>query len=333
MPIQRTAQGGYEVRVSVRGRRLHRRMPPGTSAASAKKLEAELRLALERTKPDRQPIVPGDPTMQEILALYEVEAEHLRSPDTAKHHARRIGATCIGRRASEAGAVAQEFIDDMRGRYADGTINRSLGTLKRGLHLAWKRKLIAQDYSAEVTFLVENNARETYLTVDQVRQLADASSASVRTVIWVALLTGCRRREVLSIARADIGAETVLIRAGSTKTLRTRTVPIFPALRPWLDKLPAGVSYEGVKSAFARARVKVGLPDVQFRDLRRSCGMLLLSMDVPLDVIRDVLGHTSIKTTEKHYAHAIIGRQRAALEKLGGLVVGGEGFEPPTPSV
>ena len=46
-------------------------------------------------------------------------------------------------------------------------------------------------------------------------------------------------------------------------------------------------------------------------------GMLLLSLDVPLDVIRDVLGHASIKTTETHYAHAIVGRQRAAMEKLG----------------
>ena len=41
--------------------------------------------------------------------------------------------------------------------------------------------------------------------------------------------------------------------------------------------------------------------------------MVLLS----LDVIRDVLGHASIKTTETHYAHAIVGRQRQALEKLG----------------
>jgi integrase len=294
-------------------------MPPGSTASSARKLEAELRLALERTPAARQPTIPGDPTMQEILALYVQEAEHLRSPDTAKHHARRIGATCIGRRASEAGAVASEFIGAMRGRYADGTINRSLGTLKRGLQIAWERKLTHANYSDEITRLVENNARETYLSVDQVRTLADACSPAVRTVVWVALLTGCRRREVLSIARSDIGPETVLIRSANTKTLKTRTVPIFPALRPWLEKLPAGVTYEGVKSAFRRARERVGMPGVQFRDLRRSCGMLLLQLETPLDVIRDVLGHSSIKTTEKHYAHAIIGRQRAALEKLGEL--------------
>jgi integrase len=318
MPVQRTPQGGYEVRVCVRGRRAHRRLPPGTSAGDAKRLEAELRLALEKT-PHRAPMVPGDPTMLEILAIYTEEAEHLRSPDTAKHHAARIvpWAEKHRYRASDARAFAAHVIKDLRGKYADGTINRSLGTAKRGLRLAWERNITREDFSQHITLLAENNARETYLTVDQVRLLADAASPAVRTVIWVALLTGCRRREVLTIAKDDIGPDTVLIRSGNTKTLKTRTVPIFPALRPWLEKLPATVTYEGVKSSFRRAREAVGLPHVQFRDLRRSCGMLLLTLETPLDVIRDVLGHASIKTTEKHYAHAIVDRQRAALEKLG----------------
>ncbi len=323
MPIQKTEAGGYEVRVSVRGRRLHRRMPPGTSAGAAKRLEAELRLALERETPQRQAVVPGDPLLIEVMALYETEADHLRSPDTAKHHARRIGAWLIGRRASEARAIAAAIVSDMRGAYAVATINRSLGCLKRGLRIAWEKGLTREDRSAEVTRLPENNARETHLSVEQVKQLADAASPAVRTVIWVALLTGCRRKEVLGIRPEDIGDDSVLIRSANTKMLRTRTVPIFPALRPWLDRLPATVTYEGVKSGFRRAREEVGMPKVQFRDLRRSCGMLLLGMETPLDVIRDVLGHSSIKTTEKHYAHAIVARQRTALEKLGDLVDAG----------
>ena len=75
--------------------------------------------------------------------------------------------------------------------------------------------------------------------------------------------------------------------------------------------MPAlAINFEGVKSGFRRAR---GRRHGARRDLRRSYGMLLLSLDVPLDVIRDVLGHASIKTTETHYAHAIVGRQRQAL--------------------
>ena len=43
-----------------------------------------------------------------------------------------------------------------------------------------------------------------------------------------------------------------------------------------------------------------------------------LSLGTPLDVVRDILGHTTIKTTER-YAHALVHRQRAALGKLGDL--------------
>lgn len=261
--------------------------------------------------------------MFEVLALYTEEAEHSRSPKTNQNHAARIAAHVSGFRASDARASTSHFVKKARaGKFAVGTINRSLGCMRRGLYLAWERGLTREDYSAQVKALPEHNARETHLSVDQVRTLADAASENVRAAIWIALLTGCRRGEVCQIQADDIGADSILIRAGNTKTLKTRTVPIFPALRLWLGYLPLGINFEGVKSGFRRAREAVGMKHVQYRDLRRSCGMLLLSLDVPLDVIRDVLGHASIKTTETHYAHAIISRQRLALEKLGALTEG-----------
>ena len=58
---------------------------------------------------------------------------------------------------------------------------------------------------------------------------------------------------------------------------------------------------------------------VHYHDLRHSCATILLSLDVPLDVVRDILGHTTIKTTER-YAHALVQRQRQGLEALGRLV-------------
>jgi site-specific recombinase XerD len=38
-------------------------------------------------------------------------------------------------------------------------------------------------------------------------------------------------------------------------------------------------------------------------------------MGVPLEVIRDILGHTSVKTTER-YSHFQVERQEEALNKL-----------------
>jgi integrase len=60
------------------------------------------------------------------------------------------------------------------------------------------------------------------------------------------------------------------------------------------------------------------MPDVHFHDLRHSCATILLGLRVPLYVVREILGHTSIKTTER-YAHVMVGPRREALQKLGRL--------------
>lgn len=248
----------------------------------------------------------------------ERHAKTLRSTDTAQFHGYRIGRWIEGRRASEAREVAAKIKEDLLEAYAPATVNRSLGALKKALALAWEKGKTAQDYSSLVKRVPENNQRTTYLTMAEVKKLADCASENVRAAIWIALLTGCRRGEVCKIAEGDIGKKSIRILAGNTKTLRYREVPIVPALRPWLKHLPLQINFEGVKSGFRRAREKAGMEHVNFHDLRHSCATIMLGLGVDLHVVREILGHTSIKTTER-YAHVMLAPQRAALAKLGSL--------------
>lgn len=303
----------------MRGIRLHRRLPQGSTSGDAKRTESELRLAAERASSRRQVQIPGDPALTELLGRYVEDAKHLRSPDTAIHHAQRIGAWAAAYRASQARRVTAHIVADMRGHYADATINRSLSALKRALRVGWERGQCAEDWSGHVALLPVRNARDVHLTVEQVGQIAQHASVATRAAIWIALLTGCRRGEVLGLRREDIGSTALTIRAGNTKTLRTRTVPIVPALRPWLDHVPLALNFEGLKSGFRRAREAAGMAHVHYHDLRHSCATILLSLDVPLDVVRDILGHSTIRMTER-YAHALVHRQRQGLEALGKLV-------------
>ncbi len=320
MPTRRDEEGRWHAEVCVGRKRLHRRLPPSASARDAKHVEAELRRALHAQRPRHNPNIPGDPLLSDLLADYtERDSAHLRSPETAKFHAYRIGRWIEGRRASESREVAAAIVDDLRKAYAPATINRSLGTMKRALKLAWERGSTTADYSTLVKRLPENNQRTVYLSVKEVKAIADQASESVCAAIWIALLTGCRRGEVCKIAAEDIGKQTIRIQAGNTKTLRYREVPIVPALRPWLKHLPLPINYfEGLKSGFRRAREAAGMPHVHFHDLRHSCATILLQLGVDLHVVREILGHTSIKTTER-YAHVMVAPQRQALAKLGKL--------------
>lgn len=315
MSIWTDAEGRQHVGIMVAGQRIHRRLPPGASAGDAKRLEAELRLAAGR----RTPSVPGDPPLAALMARYLQHAETLRSPDTARHHALRCGPWIGQHRASEAEQVAARMVADLRGHYKPATINRSLGTLKAATRQAWQEGITAQDYGARIRRLPENNARHEYLSIDQVKTLADHASDTVRAAIWIALLTGARRGELLKLTRADIRGDHLRIQAGNTKTLRERHVPIVPALRPWLRFVPLSINAEGLKTGFRRAREAAGMPQIHFHDLRHSCASLLLALDVDLATIRDILGHTTVRTTER-YAHLQTRRQAKALGKLGRAV-------------
>lgn len=311
MSIWTDKQGRRHVGIMVAGQRVHRILPEGASAGDAKQLEAELRAALAHKK---APVIPGDPLLAFVMGLYLEHCDTLRSPDTAKFHALRLGPWAEKYRASQARQCAAHIVKDMTGSYKPATINRSLGALKKALRMAWEHGHTPEDYSAHVKRLPENNARETHLDVQQVKQIADLASDQVRAAIWISLYTGCRRGEVLKIEAGDIGKDQILIRAGNTKTLKTRVVPIIAPLKPWLKYLPLQINAEGLKTGFRRAREAAGMAEVHFHDLRHSCATILLASGADLYTVAKILGHSSIKTTER-YAHHQISAQRSALDK------------------
>jgi integrase len=314
MSIWQDERGRYHVGIMAGGKRVHRTLPPGAGAREAKQLESELRAAIGR---QRAPVIPGDPGMPTVMAAYITHCDTLRSPDTARHHAARIGQWLEGKRASEARQVAAHIVRDMTGHYAPATINRSLGALKKALTMAWEAGHTGENWGAHIKRLPENNQRDTHLSLDQVRQITDHASEQVRAAVWIALLTGCRRGEILKIQPGDIGPDSLTIRAGNTKTLRTRVVPIVAPLRPWLAYIPLQINAEGLKSGFRRAREAAGMAHVHFHDLRHSCATILLASGADLYTIAKILGHSTIKVTER-YAYHQVEAQRAALDKAFG---------------
>jgi len=307
-------QGRRHVGIMVAGQRVHRILPPGASAGDAKRIEGEIRAALAHRK---TPAIPGDPALTHVMGLYLEHCNSLRSPETARFHALRLGPWAEKYRASQARQCAAHVIKDLAKAYKPATINRSLGAMKKALHMAWERGLTPENYSAHVKRLPENNARDTHLTVEQVKDIADHASEQVRAAIWISLYTGCRRGEVLKIQTEDISEDTILIRAGNTKTMKTRVAPIIPSLRPWLKYLPLQINFEGLKTGFRRAREAAEMPDVHFHDLRHSCATILIGSGADLYTVAKILGHSTVKTTER-YAHHQVDAQRSALAKAFG---------------
>jgi integrase len=308
MPIKQLKTGAWDISVCVNRRRVHRRLKAGATARDARQLEADLISSLGRRDSH------GDPRLTDLMAAYMRHADTLRGPGPAKYAALRIGRWVDGYTASQARQCAASIIRDMTGAYKPATINKSLGTLKKALRLAYEHGQTATNHGDAIKLLPENNIRTTTLTLPQVQALADCASENVRAAIWIAVYTGCRRGEIVSIQAADIGADTITLRAGATKTERHRTIPIIAPLRPWLAYLPLKITARGIEGSFRNARTAAGMEWVTFHDLRRSSATLLLASGAKLHVISKLLGHSSMSVTAQRYAHLQVDEVRDALE-------------------
>ena len=57
-----------------------------------------------------------------------------------------------------------------------------------------------------------------------------------------------------------------------------------------------------VQLTWSRNRKKLGIHDARFHDLRRTFGYNLIKQGKPIYEVSKLLGHSSVRTTEKHYA-------------------------------
>lgn len=317
MPIRKDAKGQWHVEVCVNRQRLHRRCPEGASASDAKELEAQLRVALKASP--RTPVVPGNPLLTEVMGHYvKHHAPTLKGWERSQWAAYRLAPWIEGKRAADTRTVCAKVIEDMAGHYAPATVNKSLGTLSRALSLAWERGDTDQDYSHMIRRLPENNHRERVLTLKEVKRIADNASPAVEAAIWICLYTGLRRGEVCALLPEHVGAKELTIPAGMAKTNRMRLVPIATPARPWLEKIPLGITPQGFRSGWDRARTKAGIEDATIHDLRRSCGTFLIRAGVDLYVVSKILGHSSTAVTQQRYAHLATKQLHAGMRKAFG---------------
>jgi integrase len=84
-----------------------------------------------------------------------------------------------------------------------------------------------------------------------------------------------------------------------------------------------GVEPRNLHRAFKVLLAKAGLPEIRFHDLRHSAASLMLAQGVPLRVVMEVLGHSSISLTANTYSHVMPSLVQDAAEKMGDLLFGG----------
>jgi len=83
-----------------------------------------------------------------------------------------------------------------------------------------------------------------------------------------------------------------------------------------------GLEPRNLHRAFKTMLANASLPDIRFHDLRHSAASLMLAQGVPLRVVMEVLGHSSISLTANTYSHVMPPLVEDATAKVAGVLFG-----------
>lgn len=145
------------------------------------------------------------------------------------------------------------------------------------------------------------------------RRLGGISKGNARA-IWLLVLSGMRKKEVLDLRWNEIDFERSCINLPNSKT-GERRVPLTPECVAYLRAERGGAigglvcagengnRLGNLGRAWSRIRNAADLTDVNLHDLRHSWASTAASARVPPNVIQVVMGHASLITTSR-YIHA-----------------------------
>lgn len=224
--------------------------------------------------------------------------------------------------------IAQYVVSRRKAGAANGTINCELLILSAAINYARNRWDWQISNPVPGQYVKWSPGRLRYLEPPEKRQLinaaGDVSKRGAHVLpdfLYVAVNTGMRKNEMLDLTcdRVRLQASSIILTAEDTKNSRPRTVPLNKEAKAaiesrlrfrkkycsgsrWVFADKSGERVKSIYASFVEARDRAKIEDFRIHDLRHTFASWLVMEGVSLYVVRDLLGHSSIKMTER-YAH------------------------------
>lgn len=211
------------------------------------------------------------------------------------------------------------------------TINRDIEVLRKMFNIAIENNWLLKNSCGKVKKLREQNVLERYLTPDEEIRLLNACIGHfeyMKPIIQFALNTDMRKEEILSLTWKCVSFENKKITLLDTKNGKKRFIPINSEVMSILKEAHKNkvceyvfvnhtteTRYSDLKRSFNALCLKANVENFRFHDLRHTVGTRLAKENIPVNVIKEILAHSDIKTTMR-YVHCTQGAKLDALSKL-----------------
>ena len=232
-------------------------------------------------------------------------------------------------------AITPEFVEgykaSRKGQVSPASINRELALLKTIMAKAveWKRIAVNPIAGKAVKKFDEGEQEMRFLTTDEARRLVDAATGPLKPFLIIALNTGMRRNEILTLRweNLDIDKGEIVVRPEVSKSKRRRVVPMNEEVAAALLKIEKRGPYvffnqetkkniQDIKGPFLTAKTKAKIKGrLRVHDLRHTAASWMVADGTDIMTIKEILGHASVVTTQR-YCHPTRESKLLAVSRL-----------------
>ena len=215
----------------------------------------------------------------------------------------------------------------LKGGRSKTTANRYLEQLSKAFNLALNNGYILKNPMQNVNKFPLKNYSIRYLKEDEEKRLYEVMPEYLKGIVTVALNTGLRKSNILNLQWSQINLEFRHIEILENKGNKHIIIPINDVLyKFFMEHLSdneyvftnpeTNEPYTDIKKVWKTALEKAKIENFRFHDLRHTVGTRLAKNNVPINVIKEILAHSDIKTTMR-YIHCTENEKLNALNILG----------------
>lgn len=208
----------------------------------------------------------------------------------------------------------------------EATINREIALLKTIFNKAVEWGKIEINRILNVKKFKEKQRDMKILKDEEAIRLINSALPHLKPILIIALNTGMRRGEILSLKWENVDFKNGLIFVKDSKSA-DREVPMNYLVYETIKEMPQTPDFifynpktnshiKDVKNSFRAARNNAKIKGLRFHDLRHTAATRMIQAGVDLVTVSRILGHSSIQMTMR-YVHSTTEIMRQAVEKLG----------------
>jgi integrase len=218
-------------------------------------------------------------------------------------------------------------------KLSEQTKNHYLSVIRTFYNRMRKRgKYLGVNPALSVDFQKVPRARLRFLYPAEERQLSPIVKQD--EVLWpyyfMALHTGMRIRELMSIRIKDVDLVMHQIFIPNSKNSRSRYMPLSPNVSTYVAELAKGNgqearllpnwSYTYLRKRFRDCCEAAEVKELRIHDMRHTFAQRLLSKGESIYLVSKLMGHSSVAVTQNHYGHLAISDLSHTIGRIDGVI-------------